>query len=122
MFDYDLDWCNGQAWCDDFDLGGFGGMADMMIMPEVNLGEPSMEKVIASGWQEILLKRSMDADNNSLFGDLPFDISGLPFDISQYFKMSKPSVNMCQWRYQYESSGNDIEFLKIPPCQPNGCE
>ena len=104
MFDFDMgdfDW-------GDFDWGDFDfdfGMGDM-IMPAVNIGEPSMEKVIYSGWQEELRERyKEDDDSNSLFGDLPFDfdnlpIDDLPFDFD-FFDMGTPSFNMCQWRYQY---------------------
>jgi len=103
MFDFDFDW-------GDFDMGDFDfdfGMGDMII-PAVNIGEPSMEKVIHSGWQEVLRERyKEDADSNSLFGDLPFDfddlpIDDLPFDFDfDLFDMSTPSFRMCQWRYQY---------------------
>jgi hypothetical protein len=100
MFDFDMgdfDW-------GDFDFDFDFGMGDMII-PAVNIGEPSMEKVIYSGWQQVLRERSKDADINSLFGDLPFDfddlpIDDLPFDFN-FFDMSTPSYNMCQWRYQY---------------------
>jgi hypothetical protein len=91
MFDFDFDW-------GDFDMGD-------MIIPEVNIGEPSMEKVIYSGWQEVMKEKYKEADSNSLFGDLPFD-------------MGAPSFRMCQWRYQYlyrdkevQSAQKDIDDL-----------
>jgi hypothetical protein len=121
MFDFDM----GDGDWGDFDMGDLGGMADMMIMPAVNLGEPSMEKIIASSWQAILLNQ---AGGDSLLDEFGFNINfddlpdDLPFDISSFLAMSTPSINMCQWRYQYKAGKNDVEFLKIPPCQPNGCK
>lgn len=100
MFDFDFDWGDFDF---DFDLGDFD-MGDMII-PEVNIGEPSMEKVIYSGWQEVMKAKYKEADKDSLFGDLPFDFDDLPddlpFDINQWFDMGAPSLNMCRWRYLY---------------------
>jgi len=119
-FDFDLDdWCDyhdckGYDWWNDYD---FDFDMDDMIRREVNIGEPSMEKVIYSGWQEVMKEKYKEADSNSLFGNLPFDFDNLPFDFD-FFDMSTPSFRMCQWRYQYlyrdkevQSAQKDIDDL-----------
>jgi len=121
MFDFDFDFDMG-------DLGDLGGMSEMMIMPEVNIGEPSMEKVIYSGWQKELKKSYMEAGSYSLLDQFGFNINlddlpdDLPFDINDFLAVKSPSLNMCQWRYQYKVDKSELESLQIPRCQPNGCE
>jgi hypothetical protein len=105
MFDFDFDMGDfdmGDFDMGDFDMGDFDMMGGM-TMSEVNIGEPSMEKVIYSDWQQVMKEKSKEeTDSNSLFGDLPFDFDGLPFDITQWFDMGGTSnMNMVQWRYQY---------------------